>query len=174
MPWAWFFPALTQISLLLPLILLTFKKLMPNRTLVRIVFSSLILGATACCFISTYYADVGALPFGIYPVSAQDPNQLNTVTFDYLNMVYMKPYFHLNTYIFGVVLALVYLRYLLELREDNRENSQMIEVSLSSRLFVFVSENTKIRYACYTIGLLMIAGAYIWLYPFYSNAPNQS
>ena len=35
-------------------------------------------------------------------------------------------------------------------------------------------QKPKLRYTGYVLGLAMILSAYIWLYPFYSNAPNQS
>jgi hypothetical protein len=117
MPWAWFLPALTQLSLFLPLILFIYQKAMPNRTLVRAIFGGVIAASTALCFYLTYAANEGALPYGIIPVDGV--NQLNTVSFAYLNDVYMKPYFWINTYVFGIVLCFVYMRYSVELREDN-------------------------------------------------------
>lgn len=89
-------------------------------------------------------------------------------------MVFMKPWFHLNTYIFGIILALMYMRHLIELRENNREDAENIEINYSSRLFIFVNSNTKVRYGCYVLGMLMLGAAFGWLYPFYSNALNQS
>lgn len=86
----------------------------------------------------------------------------------------MMPYFHLNTYLIGIVLALVYMRHVIELRENNIEDTENIEVSISSRIFVLLNQNTKIRYFGYILGLMMISSAFIWLYPFYSNGKNQS
>jgi hypothetical protein len=169
MGWAWFLPALTQISLFLPLILFVYKKAMPNRTLVRIIFSSIITLGTALCFYLTYAANEGALPYGIQ--SIEGVNQLNTVSFNYLNDVYMKPYFWINTYVFGIVLCLVYNRYSIELREDDNSDS-VVEISRSSRLMVAFKSNNVLRYAGYLLGMVMIACAMCWLYPFYSNAQN--
>ena len=74
MPWAWFLPALTQLSLILPVVLLVYKKVMPNRNAIRFIFSLLILAATSICFYTTYSNKLGALPFAIYQLSTNDPN----------------------------------------------------------------------------------------------------
>jgi len=39
---------------------------------------------------------------------------------------------------------------------------------------VALKSNNKLRYAGYLLGIAMITGAFCWLYPFYSNAINQS
>lgn len=48
MPWAWFIPALTQLSLLLPIFVGTYQFLMPNVVAVRIFVAAVIL---LCCAI---------------------------------------------------------------------------------------------------------------------------
>jgi len=83
LPFLWFFPALTQVSLLLPIILLVYKLAMPNRTVVRIIYGLLIVGTTIICYIITYSANVGAIPFAIVPIAGITP--LNDVSFDYFN-----------------------------------------------------------------------------------------
>ena len=172
MPWAWFLPALTQLSLVLPLVLFIYKKMMPNRNAIRLIFGFMIFAATAVCFFTTYYSNLGGLPFAIYPLQPNDPNQLNGLSFDYMNNVYMKPYFHLNTYLIGIVFALIYMRHVIDLRENNRDDTENIEISITSRAFVLFNQNPKVRYGGYLLGLIMITGAYAWLYPFYSNGPN--
>ena len=81
----------------------------------------------------------------------------------------MKPYFWINTYVFGIVLCLVYMRYSVEIREGDNSDS-IIEISRSSRLMAAFKSNNVLRYAGYLLGMAMIAGAVCWLYPFYSNA----
>ena len=123
MPWAWFIPALTQLSLVLPPLAFLYTRLVPRRggtfarqVLTRVVFGTLIILFLALNAGLTYYYDMGAMPVQITPVAAAgtDPNQLNTVSFDYYNKLFMQGYFHLSSYVIGFGLAVSYRRYAYE------------------------------------------------------------
>ena len=62
MPWAWFIPALTQLSLCLPLFVATYKFCLPNRNLCRILFTAGMVVFCALSGILTLVYDVGAMP----------------------------------------------------------------------------------------------------------------
>jgi len=178
MGWAWFIPALTQLSLILPFCVLLYHKIMPNRTLLRILFAVMIILCAAINGFLTYTNNLGAMPILIKP-QPDNPNQLTTVSFDYYNKVYMQSYFHLSSFLFGSLLAITYSRYLKELRA-NREimqadaNSQNtaddnIKISRSTRMFFFVSKNAGVRSLIYIAGLCTMFGTIFWLWPFLNN-----
>ena len=71
MPWSWFIPALTQLSLLLPIFVGIYQLLMPNRTIMRIFAAITIL---ASCLVSggmTLYFNEGAMPVSIRDVNGK-------------------------------------------------------------------------------------------------------
>ena len=68
MPWAWFIPALTQLSLLLPIFVAVYQAGLPNRFMLRIIFALFLL---LCCLVSgglTFLYDHGAMPVSIQTV----------------------------------------------------------------------------------------------------------
>jgi hypothetical protein len=115
MGWAWFLPAMTQLSFLLPVLVFIYKKCEIAPVIVRILFTQLFLAGTALCWAFTQTTNEGALPIGIY--GQEGVNNLNTVTFTYLNDVYMKPYFWINVYVFGVALCFIYVDYSKDLQQ---------------------------------------------------------
>ena len=69
MPWAWFIPALTQLSLLLPILVAVYQACLPNRTLLRILFSVALLLCCTGSGLLTYFYNEGAMPVSIYNVN---------------------------------------------------------------------------------------------------------
>ena len=71
----------------------------------------------------------------------------------FLEQVFMKPWFHLNVYLWGIVLCLSYIRYV-------RERSGMVPAevasnSLTSRAYAFIKSNITVRYPMYAVGILL-------------------
>ena len=71
MPWAWFIPALTQLSLLLPIFVAIYQKMMPNRVLMRIFAALTILFSCVVSGYMTLHYDEGAMPVRILDVNSQ-------------------------------------------------------------------------------------------------------
>ena len=84
--------------------------------------------------------------------------------------------FHLCSYFSGFCLAIVYRRFLSD-SEINKaaeaESSASAEITRSSRFFILVAENPKVRYIGYLIGFFLIFGTCSWVYPFMSNPDGQ-
>ena len=186
MPWAWFIPALTQLSLLLPLVALLYTTLMPRQgatygreVLTKVVFGTIILGLFALNAGLTYSNDVGAVPVQITPLPSGGgaPNYLNDVSFEYYNKVFMQSYFHLSSYMIGFCLAVSYRGYAFETEQHlkakrERSSLQAGRVSGASRLYTSLAESASLRYGLYVVGCLAMLGACLWVYPFMSDAQN--
>jgi len=179
MPWAWFIPALTQLSLLLPLFVAIYQLLMPNRMHVRIYGSVLLL--LFCLLqaaLTVVYAE-GAMPVSIREINTASAiqNSLTTLDFGFYNDVFMLSPFHLSSYFIGFCLAVIYRRFLADsLRNQSAgaaADPQGLETSRSSRFFGLVSENSSVRYLGYLIGAILIFGTCTWVYPFMANAADQ-
>ena len=98
MPWGWFIPALTQVSLCLPIFAFIYTRCIPRQggsfgrqVLARAIFATLVTLFLVVNAVVTYSYDLGALPVRILPVSTSgsDPNQLNTLDFQFYDKVYM-------------------------------------------------------------------------------------
>jgi len=116
MPWAWFIPALTQLSLLLPLFVAVYQACLPNRTLIRWLFSVALVASCALSGGLTYFYNEGAMPVSIHAVDtvSGSVNNLTVLKFDFYNDVFMLSPFHLVSYLGGFGLAIVYRRFLIE------------------------------------------------------------
>jgi len=114
LPWAWFIPALTQLSLLVPLFILCYKVIMPRMNMLRALFFIFIAIFALINGIIVQQADVGALPVEIVPGTdkVSQINYLTTVSFAFYEQVYMKPYFHLMSFFMGFGLAVIYQSFL--------------------------------------------------------------
>jgi hypothetical protein len=153
----------------LPILVFIYKKTEVVPALARTLFVQFFLAGTAICWAVTQTTDEGALPIGI--IGQGGVNNLNTVTFEYLNDIYMKPYFWINVYVFGVALCFVFADYSKDLRQGR---AQSPKASLATKMMNALANKPKLRYAGYVLGIVMIFAAYAWLYPLYSNAANQS
>ena len=175
MPWAWFIPALTQLSFLLPIFVAIYQACLPRRTLIRVFFGVFLF---ICCAIAgglTYYFDEGAMPVSIVNDNSASgvTNQLTTLKFDFYNDVFMLSPFHLGSYFAGFCLAIIYRRYLLE-SELNKSvgvaNPNSVQISRSTRFFALLIENAKVRYTTYVVGTILMLATSFWVYPFMANA----
>ena len=175
MPWAWFIPALTQMSLLLPLFVYVYQACLPNRFLLRILFSLFLLLCCAVSGLMTYLYNEGAMPVQIKQVHTHvgDVNSLTELDFSFYNDVFMNPAFHLVSYFLGFGIAIVYRRFLIESQlNKNLPEGEDPELSRASRFFTLISENARLRYVNYTLGTFLIAGALAWTYPFMNKAED--
>ena len=122
MPWAWFIPALTQLSLLLPIFVAVYQSGRDSLTMLRIIYALFML---LCCLVSgglTYLYDTGAMPVSIQTVDTASGvvNSLTVLDFEFYNNVFMLPAFHLASYFGGFGLAIVYRRFLID-SEKNKD-----------------------------------------------------
>ena len=173
MPWAWFIPALTQLSLLLPIFVGIYQACLPNRNLIRILFA---LFVVLCACISgglTFLYDEGAMPVSIHTVETASGavNSLTTLKFEFYNNVFMLPVFHLVSYFGGFGLAIVYRRFLIESQlNKDLDQEDVPQISRSTRFFGLIAENAHVRYTTYAFGSICMAGSLAWCYPFMANA----
>ena len=174
MPWAWFIPALTQLSLLLPIFVAVYQALLPNRSTLRVLFVLTLVFFCALSGAMTYIVDAGAMPVSIYDVNTASGsvNYLTTLSFEFYNKVFMLSPFHLVSYFSGFGLAIVYRRFLIESELSKSVASEATEISRSSRYFTLLIENAKVRYTTYLVGTLFMAGACFWCYPFMAHAED--
>jgi len=175
MPWAWYIPALVQLSLLLPPILAIYVKLVSiNKTAVRFFFGTIIALSFIACGVVTYSYDLGALPFLITSTArepATDPNETFSVSFDFYSKVYMQSYFHLGSYVAGIALATSYKRFLQDRAKDRGEGR---EHSRSSRFYEAIMNNSGLRYSCYMMGALLCFFSMLWQQPFVTQGDKMS
>jgi len=176
MPWAWFIPALTQLSLLLPIFVGIYQALLPRMVAVRLFAAAIMLLCCGLQFGLTYMMDVGAMPVSILDINTASGqyNSLTKLDFRFYNDVFMLSPFHLSSYFAGFGLAIIYRRYLSDsLNNKDAEASQDYESSRASRFFTLLSENAKVRYFGYVVGFVLIIGTCSWVYPFMSNSAAQ-
>lgn len=176
MPWAWFIPALTQLSLLLPLFIAAYQFLLPNRTVIRILYYFFLLASAAGSAALTFFYNEGAMPVRILNVDTAVGvvNSLTTLNFDFYNDVFMLSPFHLSSYFIGFGTAIIYRRYLIETRlNKSLADDEAPQISRSSRFFVLIENNAGVRYILYIVGTILLAGSILWCYPFMSSPETQ-
>lgn len=172
MPWAWFIPALTQLSLLLPIFVGIYQALLPNRSIIRIIFSFFLLFCALGSAALTYGYNEGAMPVRILNVDTTVGvvNSLTTLNFDFYNDVFMLSPFHLTSYFIGFGTAIIYRRYLVETKlNKSLADDEVPQISRASRFFVLIENNANVRYTIYVIGTILVAGSLLWCYPFMSS-----
>jgi hypothetical protein len=84
MGWTWFVPCYVQLTLVLPIFIAIFENL--PRMASTIIFSIIGIGSIVGNFIIIYEGD-----FGIFLTFDNEGTHFNT---QFLNEVFMKPYFH--------------------------------------------------------------------------------
>ena len=152
MGWTWFVPCYVQLTLVLPILIAVFENL--PRIASTIIFSAMGLGSIIVNFILINGGD-----FGIFLTFDNDGTHFNT---QFLNELFMKPYFHFSAYLWGVILCLAYVRYA-------REKSGLIPAdvannSLSSRAFAFFKSNHLARYVLYAVAFTITSLTYFSLH----------
>lgn len=101
MGWTWFVPCYVQLTLILPILIALFENL--PRIASTVIFALLGVGSIVGNFVLIYVGD-----FGIFLTFDNDGTRFNT---QFLNEMFMKPFFHFTTYLWGVCLCLAYVRY---------------------------------------------------------------
>ena len=174
MPWGWFIPALTQISLLLPIFVAIYQSLMPRRNLLRALYAVFVLICAGVCAGMTYVFNEGAMPVTILDVTTSSGvvNKLTELNLDFYNDVFMLSPFHVGSYMVGFGMAIIYRRFLIEseltksIASSQSENNVQIRISRSYRFFTFLIDNASVRYFLYVTGAITMIGCIAWCYPF--------
>jgi hypothetical protein len=122
----------------------------------NIIFAILGIGSIVLNFVLINGGD-----FGIFLTFDNDGTHFNT---QFLNELFMKPYFHFGAYLWGVVLCLAYVRYA-------REKSGLIPAdvannSLSSRAFTFIRSNHVARYVLYVFAFTLTSLTFFSLHAY--------
>ena len=167
LPWGWFIPALAQLSLFLPLVLLIYRCLHKRQN--RLCYTwCLFTGLYATCmglaFVLTYYTPKrvnGPLPFRI--IKVEGVNKLIEIDYGFYSLIWMSCYFHATSYLNGIVVAIIYTR-----------ATSGDESSHCRRFILYWINNRVERYLGYVIGMTMMAGAVPWAHPFIANAEEQT
>jgi len=123
MPFAWFIPALVQVSLILPFFLWIYKQLAAKSfNYVRAFFVLTTLTCFAMVYTVTYEYNVGSTPVTILPVNdSSDPNKLFYISFDFYNKVYMQPWYWIGIYSLGIAVGTMFDHFL-----KNRNSADLI------------------------------------------------
>ena len=138
MGWTWFVSCYIQLSILLPLLIAIYQ-VIPRK------FGNILYAALMIVAFVINAALIVSMDTGIF-LKFDDNLYLNN---DFYALIFMRPYFHFNSYLWGVILCIAFLRYVQEKVNPNSERN-----SLSSRIFTFIRANGKIRYPMYLVGLL--------------------
>lgn len=153
LPWTWFIPCYVQLSLLLPLILSVYAKV-ANKCVSGLIYLALGIAALGFTFLRSYQMNLGATVVRNEEFFAQ---------------VYMSPLFHFSSFFLGIIVSLVYMRYI-----EERAEASAIQNSFSSRLLEMISHNAVPRYSLYLLGLAAMIYSVIWQTPFVGKPLEQT
>jgi hypothetical protein len=107
LPWMWFLPVYVQLSLLLPLIMLTYKKL--PKLASTILFTIVFFGGYVLNFIIMVYDD------DLMKSKTDVAYHEEIFGYDELYSGYfMQPWYHFNSYFLGILMSIAYDQYLFE------------------------------------------------------------
>ncbi len=86
--------------------------------------------------------------------------------------IFMKPWYHFNSYLLGIVMCIIFKTFL----KENVSDASSLEIrnSNSSRMLVAIKSNICIRYPLYILGLGLIIATFIGCRPYYLNMSNWS
>jgi hypothetical protein len=133
MGWAWFLPCYVQLTVILPLILAINR--LPGK------LAATIYGALMLIVLSTNGFLLMRNPTGIF-LTFDNQYFMN---YDFLNDFFMKPQFHLASYLWGAILCLLFLRYTRDIGNSIPKEDQ----ASSTRFFTKIRESQLLRYALY-------------------------
>jgi len=88
---------------------------------------------------------------------------------EFFAKVFMNPLFHLSSFLFGMIMCLVYLRF-----RKERGYASALRNSFSSRMMEMIRHNQAPRYLMYLVALSCIISAVLWQTPFIGEPQNQS
>lgn len=146
-------------SLCLPLIL-GLAKVLKSEVAKTLVFMTLWLGSIGGAFYLSYSKNLG----GSIAAKTNDSIAVNE---QFFAEVFMNPLFQCSSFLFGIMLSLVYSRYRADKLDDN-----IIRDSSSSRAIELVCNNNALRYVLYAISFFLIAEAVLWQTNF-AGTPDQ-
>ncbi|CDW87686.1 UNKNOWN [Stylonychia lemnae] len=141
--WNWYLPVYLQLTALLPFILLAYK-LIKKKIIISIVFLIVMSFFFALNISLVATAKNGAVPI------LDDDNR----NYKFYADIFMKPWFHINAYLLGVGLAMIYYEYVSEKSQTQPEEFE--ENSIPQRILNAINENAKIRYPLYLFGLFLM------------------
>lgn len=152
LPFAWFIPALVQVSLILPIVLWVYKQLSARSfAYARLFFAAITFGCWALVFTITYKYNLGALPVTILPVGDQnDPNKLFYISFDFYNKVYMQPWYWVGIYCLGIVCGTMFDHFL-----RNRNSAELTGPTL---VLINLNKSWKTRAVLYSLSFFFMLG----------------
>ena len=138
MGWSWFIPCYMQLTILLPFILLINR--LPGKV------STMLYATLFVVFFALNAALLARSTSGIFLTFTDD----YYFSYDFLNNSFMTPWFHVNSYMWGAVLCLAFLRY----TRDVSNNVNKDEQAISTRFFTQLRNSGKTRYALYFVSFV--------------------
>jgi len=141
LPWTWFVPCYIQLSLCIPP-LVAFYKFIENKMIPALLF--IILGGFALIaqFCLVYFTNKGGT------IVMND---------EFFAKVYMNPIFHFSSFLYGIVMSLVYYRF-----KKERGYASALRNSISSRMMELIRHNNSMRYIMYLIAISCIISSVLW------------
>jgi hypothetical protein len=137
--WTWFIPCFVQLSIALPF-LLAINQAFPRKLATGVYSSLLVVFFALNAYLISHYNPGIFLTFdeGLY------------FSYGFLEELFMKPYFHFNSYLWGVMLSLAFLRY----TQEKSTNVGLEEQSMTTKVFTKLRESAGMRYVLY-VGVLI-------------------
>jgi hypothetical protein len=157
MPWTWFIPCYVQLCVTLPLLIMVYQRLPKVGQL--FCFSLLLLAITVGNFFRVYNGGTGIfLTFdqGVY------------LNYDFLNQIFMLPYFHLAAHLYGFLSCMWFLSYVHDKSINNSEPSS------ATRMFTFVRNNASLRYVLYLLGAVLMSWIVFGLHGYLQDSSSWS
>lgn len=149
MGWTWFVACYMQLSLALPLFL-TLYTFLPRKVSIALV-GTLMVALTVINFLFVKNSGTGIF------LTFDDGVYLN---FEFLSQIFMKPYFHMVSYLWGMILSLIYMSYV----KDRVYNPQ--SPSFTTRILLAIRDNAILRYSLYFVAFSIMTLVVFGLHPY--------